>query len=217
MDDARTIPITVIGDHCLAANGVSLLLAKEGAFQVLGPVTVGDWTSISSQESRLFVLLTRLQGQLAGRVVMDIREAFPNTPIAFVSLVEDEEAQLCALKAGADGILDANADGPGLIQCIRDLLTGDVVVSRPLARRLAGEYRGSVAGDGAGARCESLTRRESTILELLAKGESNKSIARALLISEHTVRAHVRSIMQKLEVANRVQAAAVALRAGLAA
>lgn len=209
------IRIAVIGDHKLAASGIAALLRPEDGFQVWGPLDFEGWRSTLPQvEPELLVLISRRKGSVPGQLIKGIREALPQSRAIFVSLVEDDEALLSALRAGVEGALDVSADAAFLIRCIRDVLRGESVVSHAVAKRLVGEY--SPLAPGASRR-DVLTPREVVILRLIAQGESNKAIARQLSISEHTVRAHARSIMQKLEVANRVQAAAVALRSGLAA
>lgn len=212
------IRIAVIGDHKLAASGIAALLRPEDGFQVRGPFGFDDWRSALSQvEPQLFLLISRRRGFIPAQLISEIRRALPQSRAIFVSLVEDDEALLSALRAGVEGALDVNADAAFLIRCIRDVLRGEIVISQAVAKRLVGEYSALASGASGASPRGLLTPREVVILRLIAQGESNKAIARQLFISEHTVRAHARSIMQKLEVANRVQAAAVALRSGLAA
>lgn len=212
------IRIAVIGDHRLAASGIAALLRPEDGFQVWGPLDFEDWRSALPQvEPDLLVLISRRRGSVPGQLIKGIREALPQSRAIFISLVEDDEALLSALRAGVEGALDVGADAAFLIRCIRDVLRGEHIVSQAVAKRLVGEYSALASGARGASRRDVLTPREVVILRLIAQGESNKAIARQLSISEHTVRAHARSIMQKLEVANRVQAAAVAFRSGLAA
>lgn len=212
------IRIAVIGDHKLAGTGIAALLRQETAYEVCGPLGFEEWRSLLSQaEPHLLLIVSRRQGPGAGQFISDIRQGLPRSRAVFVSLVEDEGALLSALRSGVEGALDVSADAAFLMRCIHDVLRGEIVISRPVARRLVGEYSALAAGTSPGGRRDVLTPREVAILRLIARGESNKAIAHQLSISEHTVRAHARNIMRKLEVANRVQATAVALRSGLAA
>jgi DNA-binding NarL/FixJ family response regulator len=143
-----------------------------------------------------------------------------DTPVVLLNLADDDERLLDALALGVRGIIDKNADGARLIESIREVLSGEITISKRLASRLVVEY---VTANGErprkGGRSQSrngeLSERELEVLSRLARGESNRRIAERMFISVHTVRAHVRSLMQKLHVQNRVQAATYALKHGL--
>ena len=212
------IRIAIISDHKLASSGIAALLQQEAAFEVCGPVNFEDWRPLLPQmQPDLFLLISRRRGSLPGQLIGHIRQVAPRAKAVFVSLVDDEEALLSALRSGVEGVLDAGADAASLLSCVHDVSKGEIVISRDVARKLMGEYSALVSRTTAITRTDVLTSREIAILRLIAEGETNKAIARHLSISEHTVRAHARNIMRKLEVVNRVQAAAVALRTGLAA
>jgi DNA-binding NarL/FixJ family response regulator len=137
-----------------------------------------------------------------------------------LNLADDDERLLDALALGVRGIIDKNADGARLTESIREVLAGEITISKRLASRLVLEYvtsngeRPRKVGRG-GSRSGELSERELEVLSRLARGESNRRIAERMFISVHTVRAHVRSLMQKLHVQNRVQAATYALKHGL--
>lgn len=213
------IRIAVVGDHKLASTGITALLGREDGFAASGPFTFDDWRSaLAEGKPDVLLIVSRRRGAISQQLLGGMQDALPEAKTVFVSLVDDDEALLSALQAGVEGALDINADASFLVSCLRDVVRGEIVISRPVARRLVGEYSALSAGAAPAANHRRvLTPREIGILRLIAEGESNKAIARQLSISEHTVRAHARSIMRKLEVANRVQAAAVALRSGLAA
>jgi two-component system nitrate/nitrite response regulator NarL len=122
-------------------------------------------------------------------------------------LFEDDEAALAALRGGLQGIMDHDVGVPELLEGIRRVALGEFVVSNNLARRLVRLQTSRPAGtpslEG------SLTTREKEVLELLARGQTNREMGHALGVSEHTIRAHLRVITQKLGVSNRVQAAAL--------
>ena len=212
------IRIAVVGDHKLASTGITALLGREDGFTTSGPFSFDDWRdALSENPPDVVLLVSRRRGAVTNQLAR-LREALPEARTVFVSLVDDDEALLSALQAGVEGALDINADAAFLVGALRDVMRGEIVISRPVARRLVGEYSALASGSAPSTNHRRvLTPREIGILRLIAEGESNKAIARQLSISEHTVRAHARSIMRKLEVANRVQAAAVALRTGLAA
>jgi DNA-binding NarL/FixJ family response regulator len=138
-----------------------------------------------------------------------------------LNLADDDERLLDALALGVRGIIDKNADGARLTESIREVLAGEITISKRLASRLVVEYVTAYGGDRprraarSASRNGDLSDRELEVLSRLARGESNRRIAERMFISVHTVRAHVRSLMQKLHVQNRVQAATYALKHGL--
>jgi two-component system nitrate/nitrite response regulator NarL len=210
--------VAVVGDHRLASTGIAALLTEEDGLLALGPHGFEDWRSrLMDEDPDAVLVVSRRRGFLPAQLIREMRQYLPEARMVFVSLVEDDEALLAALQSGVEGALDINADAGFLVRCIHDVLRGEVVVSPAVAKRLVGEYSALASGIAPAPKRDVLTPREVGILRLIAEGESNKEIARQLSISEHTVRAHARSIMRKLDVANRVQAAAVALRSGLAA
>ena len=209
--------IAVIGSHMLACSGIVALLREEDGFQVCGPVGLLDWRSaLSPERPDVLLLVSHLSNSVPGQVLRDIRQESPESRLVFVNLVDDDRALLSAVREGAEGVLDFSADPSFLVGCVHDVLNGEMSISRAAAGRLVRDHIAPGSGVGMAGRLEVLTPREVAILRLIAHGESNKAIAYQLSISQHTVRAHARNIMQKLEVANRVQAAAVAFRAGLA-
>jgi len=125
---------------------------------------------------------------------------------------QNDEVFLAALEEGASGFIDGMASLDDLLDCVHRVGQGDTVIPHRLALRLAHEYRErppqTLQGPG-------LTDREMEVLQLLAQGNSNKCMAQQLVLSEHTVRAHLRNIMRKLSADNRVQAVARATRDGL--
>ncbi|MEX0801646.1 MAG: response regulator transcription factor [Dehalococcoidia bacterium] len=212
------VRIAVIGDHKLASTGIAALLGREDGLQPSGPFELEDWTSaLALGTPDILLLVSRRRGPISQQLFAEMRRAAPGVRIVFLSLVDDDDALLSALQAGVEGAIDISADAAFLLRCLHEVSRGEIVISQPVARRLVGEYSALANGNSTANRRHVLTPREIGILRLIAEGESNKAIARQLSISEHTVRAHARSIMRKLEVANRVQAAAVALRTGLAA
>ena len=131
-----------------------------------------------------------------------------------VLTVSDKEADLfAAIKAGAKGYILKDAEPEELSQAIFHIAKGGVIVSSSMAEKLLTEFKaeeGHKEEDDSG-----LSRREGEVLQLVAKGASNKEIARDLFISENTVKTHLRNILDKLHLANRSQAVAYAIRTGL--
>jgi two-component system NarL family response regulator len=154
-------------------------------------------------------------------VLRQVYRELDDIPVVLLNLADDDERLLDALALGVRGIIDKNADGARLTQSLREVLAGEITISKRLASRLVVEYvsaNGDRSRRGArqpATRNSELSERELEVLSRLARGESNRRIAERMFISVHTVRAHVRSLMQKLHVQNRVQAATYALKHGL--
>ncbi|HVP05089.1 MAG TPA: response regulator transcription factor [Dehalococcoidia bacterium] len=209
--------IAIISDHYLAGSGIAALLRQHSTYEVFGPPAAEEERRRLLVHSRpdVTILLSTARGSEVVDLIEEVKAEAPGTSIAFISLQEDEEALLAALRAGARGALGASLDGSALVNSVAELAAGEIVISR-VARRLVTEELARASLGNSRQSLRVLTPRELAILRLISRGESNKKIARELSISEHTVRAHVRTIMRKLEVANRVQAAALALQNGLA-
>jgi DNA-binding NarL/FixJ family response regulator len=146
-----------------------------------------------------------------------ILAAAPAVAVLVVSMLEDADALLAALRAGARGYLVKGADGAETLRAIRAVANGEAIFSPLMAQHLsqhvaAGRSGGAASGpDGAFL---DLTEREREILELLARGLTNAAIAERLFLSPKTVRNHVSNIFGKLQVANRAEAIVRARDAG---
>ena len=140
------------------------------------------------------------------RNVAALRQAYPAAKLLLLLLVNDEARAKSALRLGVDGLADCTVGSQELIECVLELATSPFVVSRELAHRLA-KLHATPINEGS---LSTLTRREMDVLRLLVDGPTNREIAEKLDLSEHTVRAHMRVIMQKLQVTNRVKAASLA-------
>lgn len=146
-----------------------------------------------------------------------IRARHPRTEAFLYGLPDDAALFVRALHAGVKGFADAAVTVDSLVAAIQGVAAGEVMVSPGLVRHLAVAYSELLAGQQArrprGG--TELTQRELELLPLIAAGYSNRAAAAALGLSEHTVRAHLRSITRKLEVQNRVQVVSEAIRTGL--
>jgi len=165
--------------------------------QVLSTVAAG-------REFSLVLLDLNLPGATGLSCLTALKKAAPTTPIVVVSAVGDPKIMQDAIMGGASAFIPKSAPGQVLINALRVILAGGTYMPTGIVAALRG-------GDGGPARNE-LTLRQRRVLELLSTGLSNKRIARALDISEITVKAHVTAIFRKLGVTNRVQAGLEARR-----
>ncbi|MGB3903825.1 MAG: response regulator transcription factor, partial [Anaerolineae bacterium] len=149
-------------------------------------------------------------------LLAQLRTAVPEPKVVVLSVDASDQMLLGALRAGVRGLLDRSADAAQLVEGVLEVSRNETFISRRLVKRLISRVTtGEEPGSYSAAGIASLTERERGVLQRVAAGETNKAIAAALYLSEGTIRSHLRSIMRKLNVSNRVQAAAVALRSGL--
>ncbi len=146
-----------------------------------------------------------------------INESLPSTKVAMLTDSEDEEKLFSAIKAGARGYLLKNIGVNVLVKSIDLVAEGEVIVSPPLAGKLLNEFATmKEEKEARGAENETdLSMREIEILRLVAGGATNKEIAQNLIIAQNTVKVHMKNILEKLQLRNKQQAAAYAVKKGL--
>lgn len=149
-----------------------------------------------------------------------INESLPSTKVAMLTDSEDEEKLFSAIKAGASGYLLKNIGIDALVKSIDLVAEGEVIVSPPLAGKLMSEFASmkeeKEAREAREAESETdLSEREIEILKLVARGATNKEIGQKLIISENTVKVHMKNILEKLRLKNKQQAAVYAVKQGL--
>jgi two-component system, NarL family, nitrate/nitrite response regulator NarL len=208
--------VVIADDHPLYRDGVARTLAERAAFQVLGVCGSADDAVLLAERHRPDLVLLDISmpgsGIEAARRIAALGTA---TKIVMLTVSERDEDVMEALKAGAHGYVLKGVGASELLDIVLTVASGGSFVSPTLAARLLQamqkpDRRGGPSGD----RLSSLARREEQILELVAKGLSNKEVARELDLQEKTVKHYMTSILQKLQVRNRVEAALLAREAG---
>jgi DNA-binding NarL/FixJ family response regulator len=212
------IRVLVADDHRVVRKGLRTFLASTGDICVVGEASDGSETLIQLHalhdrgEAPDVVLMDLLMSPMDGiEATRQIRARYPQVQVvALTSFVEEEKAH-AALDAGASGFLLKDADADEVAAAIRAAHRGEVHLDPAIAGRLIRALRApSTPRPGSG-----LTGREREVLRLVAAGQANKDIAAELNISERTARTHVSSILTKLGVTSRTQAALWAVREGL--
>ncbi|WP_295408953.1 response regulator transcription factor [uncultured Thiocystis sp.] len=207
--------VLMIDDHALFRFGLQELLERRG----IEVIAVGDASAglrRVAETSPDVILLDMRMPQLSGlELLRQIRAVHQRMPIAMLTTSAEERDVIDSLQSGAQGYLLKDMEPDALIAALGEIVRGRTVVAPELASVLAR----AVQGEARVARAESgiadLTPREQEILCHLAEGQSNKSIARRLGISDGTVKLHVKAILRKLEVHSRVEAAVIAVERGL--
>lgn len=208
--------VLLVDDHALFRRGVASLLQNEG-FHVVGEARDGAEAVEQAKKLRPDVVLmdVYMPGVNGLEATRRITEAVPSAKVVILTVSEKDENLFEAVKGGAHGYLLKSAEPEALFQTVRGVARGETFLSPTMATKILQEF--ARLGQGAPERAPSarLSPREREVLELLTRGTTNKEIASALDISENTVKNHLKSIMEKLHLENRVQVAAYALREGL--
>lgn len=230
-----TMPIAllVVDDHTLFRRGLVALLSQDGRFTVAGEAgDIGEaLRCVKRSKPDLILLDNHLPGVLGVDGIATLKEAAPGTRILMLTVSENEDDLSAALQAGADGYLLKTVELDSLSESIIKVLEGESVVSPEMMTKLVAAFRSKspptangdvAAGNGdrhgdaplPGLQADSaialLSAREREVLALIARGDSNKVIARKLDIAETTVKIHVQHILRKLQLTSRVQAAVYA-------
>jgi DNA-binding NarL/FixJ family response regulator len=213
----NTIRVLIADDHALFRRGVASLLAAESDFEVVGEAGDGRRALELTRELMPDVILMDISmpvmdGLEATRL---IKAEIPYVRIVILTASDGERSLFEAVKSGAQGYLLKNMEPQALYGTLRGVVRGEAPVSRMMAGRLLEEFARQHR-DPARAPAAELTVREKEVLEQVSRGRSNKEIAAALAIAENTVKNHLKNILEKLHLENRVQAATYAFREGLA-
>jgi DNA-binding NarL/FixJ family response regulator len=212
-----SIRVVLADDHPMYRYGLAAILTQQDEIDVVASVGDGQALLQSVDEHEPDVVITDLSMPDLDGVAATTRilAARPDLAVLVLTMHEDDEHVVAALRAGARGYLVKGADGSEIVRAVRAVAAGDAVYGRPVARRIASSFARQ-AGDPASARAfPDLTPREREVLELLATGCRNHEIARRLGMSEKTVRNHVSQVLLKLQVPDRTAAALKARDAGL--
>lgn len=220
-NDGDTISVLLIDDHTLFRSGVRSLLQRNPRFNVVGEAADGVDGVKRALQLRPDVILLDLHmpGMSGVETLQLILQDRPETAVLMLTVSEEAEDLANALQAGARGYLIKNIDADYLIRAVERAAAGESVLAEALAGKLfAHVQRGGATRAEAPAPASELARltpRELEILACLARGESNKLIARVLDLAESTVKIHVQNILKKLNLSSRVQAAVFAVEHGL--
>jgi DNA-binding NarL/FixJ family response regulator len=205
------IRILIADDHSVVRQGLRMFLGLDPELEVVGEADTGRQALHLAERLRPdVVLMDLLMPEMDGvAATAAIRQALPETEvIALTSVLEDEQV-VGAVRAGAIGYLLKTTEADELCRAIKAAAAGQVQLAPEAARRLLREVRAPEQP------AVPLSERETDVLRLLASGLANKEIARSLGIGEQTVKTHVSSILGKLGVQSRTQAALYAQRTGL--
>jgi two-component system nitrate/nitrite response regulator NarL len=211
MNAAPRLRVMVVDDHTLFRRGLIALLNADGRFEVVGEAgDAAEAQRVAADCAPQVILLdNHLPGASGVASLPALIEAGGGAQVLMLTMSEDERDLAAAMRSGAAGYLLKTADGEELAQAIVRAAQGQTSISPAMAARLAQAFRSGAPDAGAPDALAELSPREREILELIARGDSNKEIARSLSIAETTVKVHVQHILRKLNLSSRVQAAVV--------
>jgi len=214
------IRVLVVDDHALFRRGITAVLANQESLEIVGEATDGLEAIKKAEEIVPDVILMDLNmPHCSGlEATQALETKMPQVNILVLTVSENEADLFAAMKFGAKGYLLKNAEPEELIHAIFHIAQGGVIISPLMATKLLAEFKdleARVERETTRETDANLSPREGEVLQLVAQGATNRGIADSLFISENTVKTHLRSIMEKLHLANRSQAAAYAVKRGL--
>ncbi|GIH93444.1 response regulator [Planobispora siamensis] len=206
--------VLVVDDHPVFREGVASLLSRAEGVELVGEAGSGEEAVRLSRECDPDIVLMDLHMPGLGGVeaIRRITGDNPDTGVIVLTMLEDDESVVAAIRAGARGYVVKGAEREALLRAIHAVARGEALLGAAVAGKV---LRRAARGAGSPAAIDALTPREREVLGLIGQGLLNHEIARRLVISERTVGNHITSIFRKLRVADRAQAALRARDAGL--
>ena len=216
--------LLIVDDHAMVRSGLRYMLSKESDLEVVGEAASGHEALELCRNLRpdLVLMDVNLPDTDGLTVTQAVKQEHPDMEIIIVTVHENPDYLLRALKADASGYILKDAARSEVLAAVRQALGGGTPLDAELSARLLRQVAGEDANRPRDPQerpkkplDETLTGREVEVLRLLAQGRTNQQIAQDLMFSVHTVKAHVRRIISKLEVSDRTQAAVRATELGL--
>jgi DNA-binding NarL/FixJ family response regulator len=217
--DKSPIRVLIADSHDLFRQGLASLLARQSEIEIVGEASDGNETQSMITSLKPDVLLTELYMRESEGLptVLQIMADHPGTTVAILTSSEDDNDVLAAVKLGVKGYILKNSSLDELVQAVHALSEGGAYFSSSMFTKVLQEFthlaRRRDLQEAKGI--DALTDREKDVLRLVARGATNRDIAEDLVITENTVKVHLRNILDKLQLRNRQQAAAYAVQEGL--
>ena len=201
-----SIRVLIVDDHPVVRAGLTTLLGTQDGLEVVASASGGEEAleMLKSHDVDLVLLDLRMPGMNGIETLHAMRRAGISSRVMMLTSFETDEDIYRSVQGGAEGYLLKNTSQQELVEAIRTVHSGGRYIPRRIASRLTDRMMRS-----------DLTTRELEILAMVVKGLTNKQIARVLRLSSHTVRNHVNSIIEKLDVADRTEAATTAMQQGI--
>lgn len=212
------IKVLLVDDHALFREGLAMIISSQPDMEVIGEASDGLEAMVKAVELRPDLILMDIQMPGIGGIeaTQKIKKEVSEATIVMLTVRDDEEKLFDAIKHGAQGYLLKSMHSSELIAMARRALAGEVAIPPRLAGQMLEEFRRlSRLAPREREGIEELSARELEVLRLVASGKTDKEIAVALSLSIHTIKTHMRSILSKLQVGGRKEAARAARENGL--
>ena len=209
--------LLLVDDHALFREGLAGLFAYQDDFVLVGEADSAETALSRTETLRPDIVLMDIDmpGEDGIAATRRLKAEFPDVTVVMLTVHDATDKLLEAIKAGAQGYLVKNIRSAELLEQLRGLRQGEAAITRRMAARILEEFqRGQAPACAKEESTHDLTARELEVLELVADRLSNKEIAARLVISEHTVKNHLKNILSKLHLRSRRQAADYGLARG---
>ena len=212
------IKVLLVDDHTVVLKGLAFFLSTQEDLELVGEANNGKEALVKVGETNPDVILMDLyMPEMDGvEATAYIKKEYPNVKVIVLTSFSDQAHVLPALRAGASGYILKDVEPDQLVEAIRSAYKGNIQLHPDIANALLSQTLPvEEKEEESSTQVDVLTARENEVLQLLAKGMSNKEIASVLVITEKTVKAHVSSILSKLNLSDRMQAALYAVKNGI--
>lgn len=211
------IRLLLVDDHELFRKGLARLFEQEPGFAVVGEAKDGAeaFKKAKGFKPDLVLMDIHMPGSSGIQATQQIREVLPAIKVVILTVSEEDKDLFEAIKYGAHGYLLKNVRPEALFETIRSVFRGEAAISGATAAKILNEFARQARKPREENYEEKLSVREQEVLQLLTEGRTNKEIGNRLAIAENTVKNHLKNILGKLHLENRVQAATFALEKGI--
>lgn len=212
------IKVLLVDDHTVVLKGLAFFLSTQEDIELVGEASNGKEALVKVGETNPDVVLMDLHmPEMDGvEATACIKKEYPDVKVIVLTSFSDQAHVLPALRAGASGYILKDVEPDQLVEAIRSAYKGNIQLHPDIANALLSQTLPvEEKEEEPSIQVDVLTARENEVLQLLAKGMSNKEIASVLVITEKTVKAHVSSILSKLHLSDRTQAALYAVKNGI--
>jgi two-component system, NarL family, response regulator DevR len=208
--------IIIVDDHEVVRLGLKSLLDQYPQYEVVSEASDANEAIAKAKEFEPDIVLMdiRLPGKSGIEACEEIKNTNPDIKVIMLTSYAEDEMLFSAIKSGASGYVLKQINSEGLIQSLEAVARGEASLDPAVTQRVFQEVRRAVKGEEA-ASFSSLSQQEKLVLKLVSEGKTNKEIAHTLFLGEGTVRNYVSSILSKLDVSNRAEAAAYAVEHNL--
>ena len=208
--------IIIVDDHEVVRLGLKSLLVNYSGFEVVAEAKNAKeaMEQVQLHKPEIVLMDIRLPGTSCITACQEIKEKYPNVQVIMLTSYAEDEMLFSAIKAGASGYVLKQIDSEGLVKSIEAVARGEASLDPAVTQRVFQEVRRAVKEEESASFAE-LSQQEKLVLQLVSDGKTNREIAQKLYLGEGTVRNYVSSILSKLDVSNRAQAAAYAVRHNL--